>query len=41
MSLLSADAEWSHVASKQQAEKVLELFNKVYGYVKGRTRLEE
>lgn len=41
MALLSADEEWSHMASKRQSEEVLDLFDKVYGYVKGLSRLEE
>ena len=41
MALFSADDDWSHMATKQQSERVFELFDKAYGYVKGLSRLEE
>ena len=41
MALFSADEDWSHMATKQQSERVFELFDKAYGYVKGLSRLEE
>ena len=40
-SLLSSDKQWSYMANKQQTEKVYELFDKIYGYDKGLSRLEE
>lgn len=40
-SLLTCDKEWSHMATKKQTKKIFELFDKVYGYTKGRSRLEE
>jgi len=41
MDLLTADPQWTHVAGKKHTEKVIELFDKVYGYTKGLSRLEE
>lgn len=41
ISLFTSDAEWSHMADKAHTAKVLELFDKVYGYEKGLSRLEE
>jgi hypothetical protein len=41
LSLLVSDSSWSHVANKSQTLSVFELFDKVYGYVRGRTRLDE
>jgi len=38
MNLLVSDDEWSHFASKKQTIKVFNLFDKVYGYAKGRSR---
>ena len=39
--MLVADHEWSHIANKKQMEKILELFDKVYGYSEGLSRMEE
>lgn len=39
--LLAADREWSHMANKKQTETIIELFNKVYGYVEGLSRIDE
>ena len=41
MDILTADSGWTHIAGKKHTEKVLELFDKVYGYTKGLSRLEE
>ena len=40
-SMLVADREWSYIANKKQTESILELFNKVYGYTEGLSRIEE
>ena len=40
LSLLSADTDWSHMASQKQTRKVFALFDKVYGFAKGLGRLE-
>jgi len=37
-SLLSSDSEWSQVANSHQTRKILNLFDKVYGYVRGLSR---
>lgn len=39
--LLTSDAEWTTIASKAQTAKVMDLFDRVYGYSKGRSRLAE
>ena len=41
ISLFFSDEQWSHIANKKQSDQILELFNKVYGYIKGLSRLEE
>ena len=41
MDLMVTDEEWSHFASKKQAKKVLDLFDKIYGYAKETSRFEE
>ena len=41
LALIASDPEWSHLANKAQTKKILDLFDKVYGYAKGRSRLEE
>ena len=41
ISLFSSDPEWTHMADKAQTNKIIELFDKVYGYEKGLSRLEE
>ena len=41
MGLIAADPEWSHLASRPQTKKILDLFDRVYGYAKGLSRLEE
>ena len=41
MSLLSSDPEWSHMANKKQTGKIIELFDKTYGYTEGLSRIEE
>ena len=41
LGLLSADDDWSHMASKKQVNKVFDIFDKVYGFNKGLSRLEE
>lgn len=39
--LLASDREWSHMANKKQTETIIELFDKVYGYVEGLSRIDE
>lgn len=39
--MLVSDHEWSHLANKKQMEKILELFDKVYGYTEGLSRVDE
>lgn len=39
--LLTLDSKWQKIASKAQTSKVMDLFDKVYGYSKGRSRLQE
>lgn len=41
LSLLTSDSKWAHVADKGQYEKILGLFNKVYGYKQGLSRIQE
>lgn len=40
-SLLASDRDWSHMANKKQAERIIELFDKVYGYIEGLSRIDE
>ena len=39
--MIASDTDWSHIANKPQTKKIMDLFGKVYGYVKGLSRLEE
>ena len=39
--LFTSDKNWTHFAKKSHFDKILELFDKVYGYTRGLTRLEE
>ena len=41
LALIASDPNWSHLANKAQTKKIIDLFDKVYGYAKGLTRLEE
>jgi hypothetical protein len=41
LSMISTDTDWSHLANKEQTNKIIELFDKVYGYFKGLSRQEE
>jgi hypothetical protein len=38
---MSSGVASSHLATKEQYKKILDLFNKVYGYVEGLSRLAE
>ena len=37
--MLVSDREWSHMANKKQMDKILELFNRVYGFTEGLSRI--
>lgn len=41
LGLLVSDSEWSYIANKQQTKKVISLFDKVYGFVEGMSRLKQ
>ena len=41
LGLLSSDAEWSYLADDNQMKKVLNLFDKVYGYAKTMSRMKQ
>lgn len=41
LSLLSSDSEWTYFATHSQVHKVLELFDKVYGFWEGMSRLKQ
>ena len=41
MSLLTSDDEWSHLANEMQTKKVLNLFDKVYGFAQTMSRMKQ
>ena len=41
LELMSSDSNWSHMADKKQTKKIVNLFDRVYGYASGLSRIEE
>ena len=41
MDLMVSDSEWTHLADKKQTRKIVNLFDRVYGYATGLSRIEE
>ena len=38
---MTSDSEWTHLADKKQTHKIINLFDRVYGYATGLSRIEE
>jgi hypothetical protein len=41
LSLFFCDKDWTHLSTRNQTEKIFDLFNKVYGYSKDLSKIEE